>query len=799
MPKSKHKAAFQQDIDIRVIFKEIYRRKYWILSITVLAAIGAGALSMRLPNQYESSAAVTIRKVESPIQGEPEPLSMETLQQLAESTDLKWGLFEQLWETQALDRWKDSSLDKLSEFERFQSRLFTEIKRQESREAGGAVTLLPVLRIRVASEAPDEAQAIANAWLSIITQRYETFYTEGVDDVASFIGGVFESSEGKLSDQEVVLTQKTNEADLDLKQARFDTTREKAIAMEEEIFDLDVEILTNEAMMQEIAERITEREHEGVWLASAAEDAYLSGQQLGIEEQTSSESVKRILRTVSTMVGKTAELQEFTTTSRLESLKSEASSLDDSVRTANETIAEHRLQLATSERELEFVSAMLAEQEADGVWIGELLGQYYRQALNPVAADADGAIEKPQVSEENARLDSTTRGIIEREIALLKFMDESGIEYKRAQLELLERELETVLSDIERNRKALAAESARLERYIPDLENQPQKIALEKSITDDVLWQELLRDGAADGTGAAISAPLKTEELNPSYGRAQELVMMLTAEVESLKQALVFAEEREAALPGEIAALRQETTLLEMELTNRQEAIATLKSVLEVMRDSYAGNKEKEEELAMSIRQTRETIAAMEAARDEAYERYRQTEETVAKVEAQVEAKESNIFSLRASLEVVADDFYGERTELESLMLEQTRKKQERALKSSMLEETVKESERLQEETAAAEQLLKALNRDIAKLETVRENFATRAEEMALLQSAAHDTSRSGITVLYRAQANPEKLSPSRGKIVVAAAVGAFLLCAFAVFIAKLIADEPVPPPLEVA
>jgi capsular polysaccharide biosynthesis protein len=790
MSKSKNKVASQEDISFRAISQEMFRRKYVLLGVTLLAGIAAGVLSSFLPNQYESSAALTIRKLESPIQGEPEPLNMETLQQLAESTDVKWALFEQLWDAKLVARWMPETTSKQSAFENFQSRLFTEIKRQESRETGGAVALLPVLRIRVESESPEEAQTIANEWLKLITQRYETYYTEGVDELAAFVTGVFDRADDKLLGEEQILTETTNEADLDLKQARFEDLRERAIALEQEIFELDVEILTNEAMIEEIAQRIAEREHEGVWLGSAAEDAYLSGEKLGIEEQVTNPAVQRILQTVGSVVEKSGELQEFTTASRLETLKSEASALDASVRQANETIADQRIELAQSESELEFVTATLAEQEVDGLWIGELLSQYYRDQLTLDDSQA-ATVAKPPVTAETARLDTTIQAIVQREYELLKFIESSEIEFKRTQLETYEQELASVLADKERSRKALAIEMARLEKMKPELESQPQKISLDKAITDDALWEEYLRGEAPAEGGTSVVQPLKTEFLNPVHQLAQEQIMRLNAEVESLKEALAFSEEREQLLPADISRLREETSLIEMELLNRQDAIETLKSVFDVMRNAYAENKEKQEELTIAIRQLRESIQALELARDASYERYRETEESIARTESRVVAKESNIFSLRASLEVIAEDFYGERTELETLMLDQARKKQERQLKGATLDQITEESELLQVETAQIEQELKKLSRDVAKLETVRTTFATRAEEMELLKTAAQDSSRSGMTVLYRAQANPEKLSPSRPKIVLASMVAALLFCGFLIFASKVLEAEP--------
>ena len=76
--------------------------------------------------------------------------------------------------------------------------------------------------------------------------------------------------------------------------------------------------------------------------------------------------------------------------------------------------------------------------------------------------------------------------------------------------------------------------------------------------------------------------------------------------------------------------------------------------------------------------------------------------------------------------------------------------------------------------------IVTALERDVENYSNVRESLASKAEEVTLLKITAQQASRSGLDILYKAEINPEKVAPSRSKIVIGATFIVFLLlCGF--------------------
>ena len=835
MSELHHKEVIEPELNLGDILRELFRWKWHIAALVLLAGIIAAFMALRMPNKYASQAALIIRQPEGPLSGEVQPLAVETLKKLTDSADVRWALFDKLWRDQALAKWKKASLDKMSEFRDFQGSLDSELIKEESRGSGGSVSLLPVLELNATARSPEEAQTIANEWVEIVTSRSQTIYMKGIQDLDVFIGDVYLRANDNLMDKEELLATQTSDADLDLKQAKFDTVRNKVLEFESDLFDLDVEIRTNESLLTQITQRLKEREYEGTWLGDSAKGLYIEGKQDVIDVENAPPVAKRILQNVKSLVEKNEELQELTTSSRLEAKTSEVAALQGNLVQATNEISGKRVALFQSEQELQNIEKSLAEQEVNGVWIGELLSQYYRQATNlppgtasdsvpastetiggttpataaastetapdaaSLAAAPEGApasqqspapqasvIPKPPLNEQTQRIDATVSDLIQRELDLMKYQQETDIDFKKMQIAFVEGQLGNTLTVQEVARKGLVLGETRLAYLKPELSSQPPTLSLDKAITDDVLWQEFLT-----GTeNKAITIPLKTEVLNPIYQRAQDLVMDLTAETESYKEEIEFLAKRESDLRTQADVLRTETSLITMEIQNRQRGIDAQRSVLDVMAKAYSGDKEKRETLILANRQMHEEIEALEMGRDAIHDEYREMEEEIAKIRARIDAKSSIISLLQSNLEMMANDYQAEQAQLETLYLTQVRAQAERDLKSEILKDATDESETLQEDVVQIEQSLKLVNREIEKLNGVRSTLATRAEEVALLTLTAEKASRSGVVVLYNAQLDPLKVAPARTKIVGTSMLGAFVFSCVAVFLVKALRTD---------
>lgn len=308
------------ELDLLEILREVYRRKWLVLAVTLLAGAIAAGISYTKPDIYESSAALIIREPQSAIDRDPEApapaeeapvLSVETLQMLTESTETMWALFESLWEKQSLAIWKEGMVDKEAAFRGFQGCLSTEVRRQQTRRNGTSVELLPILVLRARASSPEDAQTIANEWARIVETKSKEIYTQGVTALDDFIGDMYKQSNESLIRLEDDLAKKTMAASVTLKTAQLVTLGLKISEIEGVVLDLDIEIAVNAIAISEGRRRILEQEHEGEWIGTAAEAASAKGAAYPFPAESLSGRAKRVLALVDQKVTQMAALREF--------------------------------------------------------------------------------------------------------------------------------------------------------------------------------------------------------------------------------------------------------------------------------------------------------------------------------------------------------------------------------------------------------------------------------------------------------------------------------------------------------
>lgn len=88
------------------------------------------------------------------------------------------------------------------------------------------------------------------------------------------------------------------------------------------------------------------------------------------------------------------------------------------------------------------------------------------------------------------------------------------------------------------------------------------------------------------------------------------------------------------------------------------------------------------------------------------------------------------------------------------------------------------------------EDTLAALDREVESRIQIRDSLSARAGEVEMLNISLQDVSRSGIALLYRAEANPIKVGPQRARIVAAAILAAFLLSSGIISIQHLVRES---------
>ncbi len=303
------------DLDLGEILRELYRRKWIMLGVTLLAGVVMAAYSLTKPNIYESSAALIVREPQQAIErgndkasDTAKMLSVETLQTLAESTEITWTLFEVLFEKGVIDGKKQ---EEQALFRGFQHTLTTTLKKQQSRRGGNAVDLLPILVLKARAQSPEEAQVIANEWATLVEAKSGELYTEGVEALDTYVGDMYDSSNESLIELETTLAAKKLDASLLLKKARLETLTEKITTLEDAIFDIDIELAVNKVAIEEGDKRIGEQEVEEEWIGTVAEEALLKDESYPFSQEELSAQALKVLKLSEQKVRKMEALRVF--------------------------------------------------------------------------------------------------------------------------------------------------------------------------------------------------------------------------------------------------------------------------------------------------------------------------------------------------------------------------------------------------------------------------------------------------------------------------------------------------------
>jgi capsular polysaccharide biosynthesis protein len=597
-------------MDLGEVLRELYRRRWFLFGITLVAGLVTAGYTLMMPNVYESSAALIIREPQSAIDEDSEKassddspnLSVETLQILANSTDILWLFFERLWDEQPLERWKKKSRAKMEEFNIFQVSLSTELKKQQSR-TGSSNLLLPILTLKARAHSPGEAQTVANMWATVLEEKSRNIYTTAVEAHEKFIGTMYEQSIAAVAQYETLLSEKTLEAAFDLKRLRIDSVKERSVGLEESIFDLGIDLAVNEIAILKGSRRITEQQHDGEWIGSIAEGAA------------------------------------------------------------------HR---------------------ADGY-------PFDLEGLTPQARKTVHAVERKLKQAESLRGYRRQQNLLGMQ---------KGLEHYELDLTRILTEKAGVDDALPSAQAAMAALSEKMERT-------PEKITLDKAITNDALWNAYVNKALPNDGKLPV---LKSEVVNPLYLLTGEKVVELIASIETLKGSSAQLAKSEEAVSQSIATLESEMDIVQREIDRQEQELGATMSVLAVLRE----------------------------------------------------------------------DYLAEIVHVEKLIVGNVRKTEELETKTELRRSIANDVDKLEDDVAGFELEINILTRGVGKRQGVEATLASKAEEVALLKVSAENASRTGTSILYNAQANPQKIAPGRSKIVLASMAVAFALCGVFLFAAKM-------------
>ena len=758
--------------DIILALQANWRR----IALGVLAvALLVSAYMLLKSNIYESTATLIIRTPEIKMTGEASPLSVEMLRKLAESIDVKLQVYNTLAR-------EDNDME-LAPFQNFQRQMRSSVEEGAGRRTNQPPE--PIVYLTASSIRPQWASAVANTWADVVTSRSVELYGRGVSELDTFLSRVYQDAESRLIESETALTSKTLEAQEDVKQARFSARRQKSIDLEDEVFELEVEIRTNVALMEELERLLGESELNDMWLGQAVTIAYLmqtdgleaevGGSDLILATDTSGtlrvsdlpETQRKVANLVIQSLNQQQDLRRYTASSGLNLKRLQKSNLTTRVMDLAKRREGIEYEMRDVKSQIDSLQVFIAEHEIDGYWLGELLSRRALQKLTSPTATLPPL--EMDINPQTAVLADLVDRIVAQEVDLARFEEANQLLLKKARLEILIEEQSENIAAINLARKSQIMAETQYAAIREELKEIPEKIDLDKAITDDALWNMFIQGMDSRRAGS----PLRTEVINSVYQDLRLKMLNLFADMQLQEEQVRYLTERNEEVRTEIDELRQDVVMLELDQTNRTDTLARNKLLLKALAEQYETWKSQVQTLTLDYRRLEKEKMFLdfeETANQEAMDTVTEEVEDIAN---QVQARYDLIATTSQTLNVHLSQYRANRLQLDQIELEQIRKENRYKVLSDMLLDYLSESEKLEMELALDRQALTLMEREVTKFESLAEELRARAQEVAIL--ASQQAARSGTTVLHRAEDNPLKVGPARSKYVLMAMAMAFM------------------------
>ena len=363
--------------------------------------------------------------------------------------------------------------------------------------------------------------------------------------------------------------------------------------------------------------------------------------------------------------------------------------------------------IATSTALLTETVARLNRQELNGVWVGNVYADSLRN---------NRPQDIPKNTTTTLQIVQLLREIDQNQKKLDDYEQASEVQYNEMLLKNKDKQLEQITQEIVKSEDQLAKSETQYKALQGELHEIPQKLTLNKAITDDALWQAYLNGKLS----ANAFKPLKSEESNPVYESIKPGVVQLSGEIQGQKSRVKYFAGKTETLRDEVSKLAKNLSHLTSVKTDLKDSIDKDHDIFIFFRAEYNKTREQRKSLDWNITMGKQQLEAMKA-------------------------------------------------------------------KASRLQEDIQKAEETYFKNNDA---LTRLARDVENRKGVRTSLAQKAEEMTLLSISAKQESRSGVAVLYPAEANPVRVSPKRTSSVLGSMAVAFVLFSM-VLVMKRVIYEP--------
>ncbi len=302
-------------------------------------------------------------------------------------------------------------------------------------------------------------------------------------------------------------------------------------------------------------------------------------------------------------------------------------------------------QAATGEAIARQIAARLAEQEVDGVWIGEVF---------PRHGDPEREFTLPDATPLTDRVLETIRSLARNEEALAEFEKTSRIESKQARARVLKLQIDEISGEILQARGELSSVEPAYRSLAEQLKELKPTITLKKALGDELLMVLPER-----GRPGEEFPKMESEISNPIYEEIKGETIRLSAQVDGLRNKIAQGGERLEELKSEVSDLNREIVSLAARQRVYQAAIERDRELLDYYALSYREDRREYEKLRKELEQGSAELAAKKNSREQLAEKISGLEEKVYAAEnalARQKRDLENLSQVRSSLASRAEE-----------------------------------------------------------------------------------------------------------------------------------------------
>ncbi|SDL10267.1 Wzz/FepE/Etk N-terminal domain-containing protein [Halarsenatibacter silvermanii] len=559
------------EIDLREYIMLLWRAKWFIGALIILAAIGAFVFTITTTEVQHKATADVLLMPPRHTEIDVSRMGRSTYANLAQSDDIRERIIEEL------DlRDEEEELLHPSDIEgKMDLQILEDEEVQEEEESF-------IFRMEVTSTDPEEASDIANAWAEFFQEDTLEIRRGEIEDIFEVTERRFEETEANLEQAEERLEELKKEARLDRLTDEKESYRENLREIEDELLSLQEELGAKESEKEHIAEALAEMEEDEIW----EEEFYRALEQEEIADKTEDllNAQQRLAAAREEYRIDLLELQRDQLEDNLEHYRDRLSDLEQKEADGQrQELLDLEDEIARQEAELETIRDELTGMETeDGIWLGERS----TEEMGEMRPDMQEAVENYRQKRDE----------------LFAFWEEYDLVGKQEQMEFL-RELTTqrreIVASLEEKLAETESDFSELEEVLAE---EPEKQRLEKSLTEDAFWENIF---SPEELEIMTDLVMEEERINPVYETLRQERANVRVQLVSIPQQIDQFENEIEEIGREKEELRSELNSLEQKESDLQEDLELYESMYTDWEDTFRDLKREE------IEQERE-ISALE-------------------------------------------------------------------------------------------------------------------------------------------------------------------------------------------